>query len=487
MYKLSKRDPVWLMGLAGIVYSTGFAPFNWWVLALCAVGYLVYQTAQISDWKSAFKLGWLFGFTHHVSELYWLYSPFQIEYGSGLGIPLGILSTLLLSAYLALYIGAVSGGISYLSRFKLSQPVICLLWPLLWVAGEMLRGWLFTGFPWNLAGYVWSDNVYLLQTAAYGKVWLISGWVILLGALLGQYQRRSLIIAVVLLVAIGGYGYLRIAQFEQQRAEVESHIPLNLRLVQPNITQEDKWDVDTKHQQLKYMLQLGLQGDYSSQPDIIILPETAFTFTMNEHLQLLDNIRDNLKPNQTLISGIPSKAWSDKGKFIGYYNSIIALNNYRDNYDTVSDIYHKQLLVPLGEYVPLRWLMPSFIEKLVKGQFDYVSGNRPPQLEVLGGIKLLPLVCFESIFPQYVSAVAEGKDYILILTNDGWFEGTLAKYQHYAMSKLRAVETGLPVIRVANTGISAIIDGLGREKYRMIMGQSNVLNVDIRLVSRISK
>jgi len=195
----------------------------------------------------------------------------------------------------------------------------------------------------------------------------------------------------------------------------------------------------------------------SPQADILIWPETALPFILGHASWINDVVANHLAPHQTLITGIPKL-----GKDGGFYNSIAAFSGT----GKITHIYDKNILVPFGEYMPFRAFVPQFFGPLVHGTQDYTAGHTADPI-TWEGLRFLPLICYEAIFPTHVARHAPKSNVLLNLTNDAWFGNSSAPHQHFAMARLRAVENRQPLIRVANTGITAVITPSGKVNYRL--------------------
>jgi apolipoprotein N-acyltransferase len=240
-----------------------------------------------------------------------------------------------------------------------------------------------------------------------------------------------------------------------------------VRVVQPNIQSAHKWDAQKRWEFLQETLAVGLAGDASSTtPKTVIMPETAVAFYLDEE----EDVR------QALTERIAARLPSDGGLVTGTVRREVDMTTFAEHYyntlavmDTKGILrgwYDKRLLVPFGEYIPGRsWLerlpLPVAIRTISQSRIDFTHGTRSPVLPTPAGLAV-GLICYEGIFPLQVAEAAQEARYLINVTNDGWFTGTIALYQHAALTRLRAVETGLPMVRVANTGITIVYDGYGR-------------------------
>jgi apolipoprotein N-acyltransferase len=347
----------------------------------------------------------------------------------------------------------------------------------LWVLVEFARGHLFTGFPWNLAGYALMADEGLMQIASqvgiYGMSWVVVMLAVLPAALWLRYRYSRLVFALGILLFIGmwGWGQWRLTDDMmgmEARGYVDTVPDVKLRLVQANIAQHHKWDPKLQFEGLRHHVTLSMSegvGDITH----IIWPETAVPYVIREDSTLTTRIGQMLAPKQLLITG------GLHAEEENIYNSIAAV----DHRGVIVGRYDKHKLVPFGEFLPLRWLIPDSLETPV-GMKDFSAGAGLETLKWQGLPSVSPLICYESIFPEL--AVAETRpDFLLNLTNDAWFGLSTGPHQHFHMARLRAVEQGLPLVRVANTGISAVIDSYGRIRGMIPLGKEGVLDINLPL------
>ncbi|MBF0614775.1 MAG: apolipoprotein N-acyltransferase [Magnetococcales bacterium] len=457
--------------LAGAMAMWGLPPDPnpvWTVLGLAIwLRLLDGQSARQGAW-----LGFFFGWGHFLPGLAWLWTSLH-EFGK---IPSVVVVVMIvgLAAILALY-PALSGAV--LARFVVRRALLPWAAPPVWVVTEWLRAHLFSGFPWNLLGYVWDNGGPILQTADLGGVYLLSGLTLFLAGLLSRLLRidpwrqwQQVVVLVVIgmgcLALASGYGVWRQQEIREQLARSEAPT-LRVAMVQGNIGQAVKWDPQRQSDWLNRYLDLSSSLD---QPvDLVVWPETAAAFFLQYSPKNLDLILELTRSlHIPVLTGAPMADRDDRNEF-RYFNSMVLIGP--DEIGELRHRYDKHHLVPFGEYMPFRALLPDSVQKLTHGAKDFSSGPGPALLPTdLGAFG--PLICYEVIFPDEVRQLATlGARWLVNLTNDGWF-GESAKPQHLAMARMRAVENRLSMIRVANSGISASFDPLGRELARI---PSNVM------------
>ncbi len=453
---------------AGAVSALALPPFGLWLLLFFTLPLLFLLSVHAPSAKSAFWRGWLWGFGFFVAGLYWIASALFVDIASFWWVlPLSVAA---LPAYLALYHGLLSAALFVLAQRGWKQTQLLLLMPLLWVASEILRGNLFTGFPWNPLGSVFIDAPWLLQGASLFGVLGLSALAVLLGVLpLLWQQSRPLVLALLLpVLLLCFYGAQRLTHSTQFVPEVR------LRLVQPNIPQTLKINASAREQIWQQHLRLTM-APAEKPPTHIIWPEAAVPFLLSENplrriqlaplvpiggALLLGNIRREIKQNQEV-----------------FYNSLIALDDRGDIVAT----YDKHHLVPFGEYFPLRRYLMRWlpVNAVAAADADFSAGAGVASIAVPGLHSVAPSICYEAIFSSYAMPPNPPPSLLLNVTNDGWFGQSTGPYQHAFAARLRAIETGLPMVRVANTGVSFVADGLGRIVAIAPLGAAQVLDAPL--------
>ncbi|MFZ4763266.1 MAG: apolipoprotein N-acyltransferase [Alphaproteobacteria bacterium] len=414
--------------------------------------------------RTAFYIGWCYGFGFYVFGLYWIAAALFTDIKQyWFFLPLSIVG---LPAILSLFHGAAF----YVWHRYYRKAVGASKWlgiALLLAAAEWLRGHVFTGFPWNLLGYSALAIPSLAQTASitgvYGLSLVLYVLIILpfiwLDKIIARTTRLLWFIAPALLLT-GGllWGNNRL---EQAALTAENYPNIRLRLVQPNIAQETKWDQEKLMQHFKHLLALSVpDAPERGTQNIVIWPETAVPFM----LETQDSVRQTIAKKigtATLLAGAFRQedppldaAGTLKRATPLYYNSMIALQG-----TNVVGHYDKSHLVPFGEYVPLRRYLPLSLIAYAPGDMAEGSGPTTISLEKLPSFSTL--ICYEAIFPGAVTMHGQRPDFLVNLTNDAWYGKTAGPHQHFHIARMRAIEEGLPLVRVANTGFSGIIDPVG--------------------------
>lgn len=430
----------------------------------------------------SFWVGWTFGMGYFVAGLWWTGAALLVEADEfAWALPLAFLG---LPAYLAFYYGFAT----FLARLIWTDGFTRLL-ALAAAMGlaEWLRATTLTGFPWNSIGYAmmpglqvpFLPSAIMMQSVAVVGSYAMNTLSVLVFAapaliFTGRGGRAAACLAIVLFAAHIGYGAYRLTS----ATTVEQALPRTVRLVQPNIDQADKLDDSRRKDVFEKHLALTAEKLQAGarRPDYVIWPETAIPFILTRNPDALVRIADVLEDGQILIAGAVRTENDGTGTPTRYYNSSYMIDS-QGQIIAASDKVH---LVPFGEYLPFE----SFWNRLGLNAIaafpgGYTAAPRYQNLVAPDGTKLLPLICYEIIFPNESAAEAASADAIVNLTNDGWFGYTPGPWQHFHQARIHAVETGLPVIRNSNTGISGIIDGFGQIQRGLDFGAVGVIDGEL--------
>jgi apolipoprotein N-acyltransferase len=432
-----------------------------------------------SLYVSAAWAGWWWGFGYFVAGLWWLGSAFLVEAEEfAWAMPFGVLG---LPALLAFFPAL---------GFALSRAVWSTGWGRLFAlafglgASEWLRGHLFTGFPWNTLGMALGQNLWLMQGASVFGLYGLTILAILIGAspaMLGTGDtpaRRwtAPALALLALALLAGFGALRIPG-----SETAILAGVRLRLMQPNLPQDAKFNPDNRDAIMRRYLSISDRATAPTSNGVadathLIWPESAFPFLLHRDAPALAQIATLLPPGVTLITGAARAEDPLPGQAqFRYYNSIQVVSDE----GVILASYDKIHLVPFGEY------LPHFLDAALRGiglrQFVHVpggfdAGQGRTTLNVPGLPAVAATICYEAIFPGKVVINGTQPGLILNVTNDAWFGITPGPHQHFAQARLRAVEEGLPLVRAANNGISAVVDPYGRVTGSLPLGAEGVLD-----------
>ena len=463
-----------LAAALGALAATALPPVHALPLLLVAFTGLAWLIhASRSPWRAAIA-GWWFGLTHFIAGIYWIGAALLTDPSRhGWMVVPAILG---LSAGFALF-PALAAFVARLPALPIGGRVLALA--VTWTAAEWLRGTILTGFPMNLMGTVWAPSIGMIQAAALAGAYGLSFVTVLAAASPAALAapspgerpgRRAWLLpaaAFGLLAAIWIGGQARLALAPDQ-----APTDIRLRLVQANIEQTLKWKEEERAAALARHVLLS-QGEGFAAVDAVIWPESAATFYVDESRPVRDFLARAVPPGGHLLTGAPRRTVS-AGRTIAYWNSLHALTPA----GAIAATYDKHHLVPFGEYIPLRAVLP--LQALAYGGADHSAGPGPRTVSLPGLPPFSPLICYEAIFPgQVVADDGSGgvrPAWLLNVTNDAWFGQTAGPYQHFQAARLRAVEEGLPLVRAANTGISAVVDAHGRVVGRLGLGVTGVLD-----------
>ncbi len=471
--------------VAGALSALAMAPFNAWPVLFLTFPVAVWliDGAAAGRWRgvpAAAMTGFWFGLGYFVPGLYWIGYAFLVDAQTFAWLmPFAVLG---LPAYLALFT-AFGFGLARLLWTRDASRVLALAISL--TIAEWLRGHVLTGFPWNSFGYALSEPLALAQIASLIGLWgmtfltvaiFASPAVLIDGSSRGRKPWIAPVAALSLLVAMGIFGAVRLALLPTAMTKVK------LRIMQPNLQQDVRFNYSAKADVMQKYLTLsdrasGPQSTGVRDANILIWPESAFPFFLTREADAMAQIADLLPKGTVLITGSVRAPDVPPGvRITRAYNSIYII----DHDGSVLSVYDKLHLVPFGEYLPFQNLMEKLgFVQLTKVQGGFIPGTRRRALEIPDAPRVLPLICYEAIFPGNISARDDRPGWIVNLTNDGWFGISTGPYQHLQQARLRAIEEGLPVVRAANTGISAVIDPAGRIVARLDLGIEGVLDASL--------
>jgi apolipoprotein N-acyltransferase len=472
--------------IAGAAAAFAFAPYYALPLLFLAFPLLLVLVDHTPSWRKAAVLGWFFGFGHFLVGFHWIGNAFQVDAETFGWAEYPAL--LLLSGVMAFYPALALGVTKHLWARLFARGVEpfnlrgILIFALLWSVTEWLRGHLFTGFPWNLLGYVWGFSDAMLQPAALFGIYglsLLTAVLVALPLLWLNHPLRSrqgfrgFMLMAGLALAMLVFGLLSLGLADKGAWADKGMVSgVRLRLVQANIDQKEKWNPETRRAHLDRYMRLSEQLA-ALPPTDIIWPETAVSYFVGNDPAASRFIASALpNPDGHVITGAP-RMEQDSGKGMTLWNSLFVVGRGGD----LLAGYDKFHLVPFGEYLPFRPFMSIFgLDKMAAGDVDFSPGPGPQTISIAGLPPFSPLICYEIIFPGQVVKSGDRPQWILNITNDAWFGESMGPYQHLVAARTRAVEEGIPVIRIAGTGISAIIDAEGRVLTSLPLDTSGVID-----------
>ncbi len=441
--------------ILGLLSAYAYAPYFIFPIFILAFSFLLKKLNESTSKKQIFILFFCYGMGSGIASMTWIANALLIDGGQ---FTLLIIPTLL---GLGIFFGLFWSLPALLSLTVSAGVYRWLAFACLFVFFEWVRSWLLTGFPWNLIGSVWTNYPYVLQFASAFGVYGLSFITLVTfssPALLPNKKPLYFSILAMLLVTAGGA--LRLYQ-----AQNESVFGVRLRLVQPDIEQTLKWNAEKREENISTLLRLSHENNTSISH--VIWPESALPYLIElnttERLRLMSAVRQG----GTLITGAMRVVNQSKKQLA---NSVFLLNDLAD----IVGYVDKSHLVPFGEYVPFRKWLP--LEKIVPIDSDFIAGKGVSTHHIPKAPPASVLICYEIIFPHAVAPKKPRPEWIINVTNDGWYGISAGPYQHLGMAQLRAVEEGLPVARAANTGISAVINPYGIIEKSLPLNQAGVVD-----------
>ncbi len=469
--------------VAGGVSTLAMAPTNFWPLLFLTFPILVWLIDGCGGGRyggalAAAAVGWWFGFGYFLTGLYWVGNAFLVDAKIfGWLLPFAVT---LLPAGLALFTAL---GVALARLMWTRGPARILALAVALTMAEWLRGHVLTGFPWNAFGYALTGPQVLAQSASLVGLWgltFIAVAVFTSPAVLaddGADTRRRWLppaLAVLVLAAMAGYGVVRLSTNPTTYVD-----GVRLRIMQPNLQQDQKFNYSARQEVMSRYLALseratGPQSAGLRDVTHLIWPESAFPFFLTREPEALAQIAALLPEGTVLITGAARTAEpAANARKPRFYNSIYVI----DHDGSILTVYDKVHLVPFGEFLPFQDFLERLgLMQLTKVVGGFAPGDRRRALAVPRAPQFLPLICYEVIFPGEAVPRTERPGWLLNVTNDAWFGKSAGPYQHLQQSRVRAIEEGLPLVRAANTGISAIMDPLGRTINSLPLGSENVLD-----------
>ena len=452
----------------GCIGSLGLAPYNIFIFAILSLSISIFLLETIDNYKKAFYIGLFYGLGFYITTLYWISISFKIANMGGYF--LGALAVLTLCAFLSLFSALTYYLIKRLSlkdNILFNSILIIILFSIFdWVKGNIL--W---GFPWTPISVIWSASTLTLVPFSYIGVWGYSlvTYSLVVGIYL-LYKNIKLSIYFILPFIF----ILSLTNFIPRKL-ISVAESFHIRLVQPNIKQIDKWDTTKTLTNLNLLINLT-KHQHKNNVDLVVWPETAVLFDIMDKDNTSLVLKKSFKNIENIIIGGIRKEKTNKNKKV--YNSLFLIDNITDTLD-----YHDKIkLVPFGEYIPFRSALKNL--KILLGGLDFTSGEKIRFLELNNNLKVLPLICYEVIFPKTTRLSENNHDLIVNITNDAWFGSSRGPYQHLALAKIRTVMEGKYMFRVANTGISTIIDYNGNIVEKINLGKSGVIDKKLVLYKK---
>jgi apolipoprotein N-acyltransferase len=446
--------------LAGAVAALAMPPLFWLPLGIVGIVIFVRQWDTAPTTKAAFLRGWAWGWGHFVVGSYWMVEAFFVPPADF--APLGPPAVLGLAVVLGVFPAMTAGGARWLA---LRWPHLggryrrLVMLAILWTATEWLRGHVFTGYAWNPLGHVWAFAPALLQGAAVIGVWGLGTLTFaVLAAPAAGWRATTAALGIV-----GVAGAVGLAVMPPTDTGAEGPI---IRIVQPDVPQSEKWAAADRAAHFRNLIELSRRPGFDRLA-AVVWPETAVPFVVEPGSQALPVMARAAPPNGYLLGGM-ARGTADPAD--GVWNSLLAI----DARGVVQAHYDKVHLVPFGEYIPWHKEFPPLGGAIGRGSFEV--GRSFVTLALPGLPPFSPTICYEAIFPGAVIGPGERPNWLVNVTNDAWFGTSSGPYQHLTSARLRTIEEGLPMIRAANTGVSAVIDAYGRILASLDMEREGVID-----------
>jgi apolipoprotein N-acyltransferase len=446
--------------ISGALAGLAMPPLDWLPLAVLGIVVFVWLWDGATTWRIALLRGWAWGLGHFAVGSYWIVEAFFVPPADFelLGPPIVVGLAVVLGLFPALAAGATR-WLALRWRYLAGRYRRLVLLAVAWTIAEWLRGHVFTGYPWNPLGHVWAFATPLLQSAAlFGVYGLGTVSFLILAAPMAGWRASVAAVAVVGAAGIAGQSIM--APVDQAQGG-----PV-VRIVQPNVAQLEKWQRDRAEDHLGHLIEMSRRPGFQALA-AVIWPETAVPFTIQPGSPILPILAAAVPPGGYLLAGAEraGRRFSD-----GAWNSLLAL----DGAGAVRAHYDKVHLVPLGEYIPFHKDFAPLTGLVGRGSFEIGDGHIA--LDLPGLPAFAPVICYEVIFPGEIVGPGPRPRWILNITNDAWFGVSSGPYQHLASARLRTIEEGLPMLRAANTGVSAVIDAYGRVLESLDMEREGIID-----------
>jgi len=461
--------------LSGLMAAAALPPVYGIVLLIPAFVILFKLLETASTGRKAFFVGWWFGLSHFAAGLYWVSYAFMVE--ASLYGWLAPVAVIFMAAGMALFTGLFSYLVYFGNRSVNKSAARVFMFAAIWVLVEWIRSWILTGFPWNLIGTVWGFSDIMMQSASlfglYGlslfTVFVATAPVLILKPGIERYDRVVVLTALAGFLTLIVFGVGRLSFVEETKETAT-----RLRLVQPNVPQKLKWVRELRARHVRNLIELSQQPATGKPPTVVIWPEAAVPYDLANTQGLKQAIAAVAPKNGYLLVGAPKGSPRGQKPF-KIWNSLFAIKPD----GVVAATYDKSHLVPFGEYLPLRSLIGDKFGKLTAGRSDFSAGPGPQTIKLEGLPSFSPLICYEVIFPSAVTDKKDRPDWLLNITNDAWFGLSAGPYQHLMSARFRSVEQGMPLVRVANTGITVATDAYGQILGQINLGEQGILDVDL--------
>ena len=447
--------------IAGAMMVLAFSPIDFFPFILIGPAVLFWLLTNLNSNRQAALIGWGFGFGLFGAGVSWVWVSIHV-YG-GASVLIATLATLLFVAALGLLFSAQAW---FFYRFFIEKPHAWLAFIAIWMAFEWLRSWFLTGFPWLLTGYAWLDTP-LSPLGSLMGVWGLSLLTLCLSIGVFQAAKKRALLPLAVACILPIIALLTPKSWTEAVPDTE----LSVALVQPNISQHDKWDRSLLSPMLQHLIKLS---EPYRDHDLIVWPETAIPslyYQAAPYTEPFFNALDH--QNTTLISGFPFMTTDSVNPTLTRFHNSLGIFSHGEG------VYHKQRLVPFGEYVPLEAQLRGLIDFFDLPMSEFSLPEHTELTLQVKGRHIAPLICYEIAYPELTRRSSQLADIILTVSNDAWFDDSLAAEQHLQIARMRAVENGRWLLRGTNDGITALVAPNGDIVDRLSREQAGVLSVKV--------
>lgn len=461
--------------LLGAIQVFAFSPYDqWWVLYPSFIGLFLLLQQVTKTNQRFFLVGFAFNLAMFVATIYWVYVSMDLF--GGMPEIVSMLLIVLLCAYLAIF-PTIAIWASQRINLLSNTTRTLIVFPVLWLIMDWVRGWFLTGFPWGYLGYSHADTPLVGFAPILGVQGITLAILLICAALTLIIQQQRVKTSVLLIVSIIVSGH-----FLQQLRYTELQPAVKVALVQGNIDQNEKWEPSQLYPSLFKYLDLSEAGDNSDREnELIIWPESAIAGLEIDMQRFLQPLSTELSmKGKTLMTGIIEYDLKNDS----YYNSIIMLGKLpagKEYSQTSTNRYRKHHLLPIGEFVPFEHLLRPLAPYFNLPMSSFQRGKAvQPNLQT-SFTTLAPALCYEVAFPEQMrSNIHQHTGMLLTLSNDAWFGDSIGPDQHLEIARMRAIEFARPILRSTNNGVTAIFDDQGKELGRLPRNKEAVLRQQVQ-------
>ncbi len=468
MHKSSLIIKSFLLFVLGFLSTFSIEPYKFYPAIIC-FSFSIFFILRLKNLSHIFILGCSFSFGWFLFGLYWIGNSFLVK--SGIFIFLMPIAIIILPLFLSFF----WGGVFLISRYfsnkfgevHLNFVIFITIW-------EYIRGH-FLNFPWLMPGDFFSSNNYSIQAFSYlgsFSMNLVLFLCLILPIIAFKYKKKALPLIIIFIIPISYLSTESYLRYKNKKIKLnESH---KITLIQPNVKQELKWKNSMRqfhYNSLRELSNKKSDNNEKLKTKLFVWPETAFVglFPRDKEtlLQLSNSFLDKNK-QQYLFTGLISKSKKS------FFNSAVLINSRGE----IQEKYDKNILVPFGEYLPLSHLIPKF--RFLEGKIDFAKGKKNKPIFIDDNYEFLPLICYEIIFSNLIRKSINSRTSLLLnITNDAWFGNSIGPSQHFQFAKIRAVEFGIPVVRVANTGFSGFITPFGEVINKIELNKKGISTLNL--------